>query len=90
VSTAKALHSIRKLLAFGCVILSLILVGVGELASEVAYGGFGPFLTLAGVALALVSSIWLVIALSATAERDVDGGDAADGDASDEASTGST
>jgi hypothetical protein len=73
VSTTNALRSIRRLLAFACLLLSFLLLGVGDLAREVAYGGFGPFLSVAGAAGVVVSGIWLLATLFATATPDDDG-----------------
>ncbi|WP_323675044.1 hypothetical protein [Halorubellus sp. PRR65] len=91
-STAKGLRSVRRLLAFACLLLSFLLIGVGDLAAEVAYGGFGPLLTFAGAAGVLVSGVWLLVTLSATATPgdDGDGSAATDGETGNAAGDGET
>ncbi|WP_227131529.1 hypothetical protein [Halorubellus salinus] len=65
-STAKALHSIRRLLAFACLLLSLVLVGVGELVLTVDYSSLALSLIFAGILATVASGLWLVSTLTAS------------------------
>ncbi|MFC6951454.1 hypothetical protein [Halorubellus litoreus] len=69
-STAKSLHSIRRLLAFACLLLSLLLVGVGELVLDIDYSGIAVWLVLAGFGATVVTGIWFVRTLLAKAPSD--------------------
>lgn len=57
-NTDATLLSISKLLAFACLQLSLLLLGVAELVRDVSVEG-GALLLFAGVACLLVSAVWL-------------------------------
>jgi hypothetical protein len=70
VSTAKTLHSIRRLVAFVAVVLSLLLLGVGELALEVDYSPIALGLVVAGLAATVLSSIWFLVTVFSLAPTD--------------------
>jgi len=56
--TTTAVLSVRKLLAFACLQLSLVVLGVALVVDEVAYEG-GDVLLFAGLASLVVSAVWL-------------------------------
>jgi hypothetical protein len=73
VSTTKALYSVRRLLAFACILLSLAVAGIGEVARAVDYGSDGGLFLALGLIGALASTLWFLFVLISTPPTEDDG-----------------